>query len=223
MPLFELKNVSKIFGHGGPNEFHALKGVSIAINKGEFVAVMGASGSGKSTFMNILGCLDKPTKGTYFFEGVDMTNKTHGELVQFRREKVGFVFQNFNLLPRQSTVANVELPLVYRGIRPKVRHDLAVKALEKVGLSAKLKSRPSMLSGGEQQRVALARALINNPTTILADEPTGNLDSKSGQQVMELMSEFHKRGTTIILVTHDRKVAAAAQRVIKIQDGKIIK
>ncbi|MFA6553587.1 MAG: ABC transporter ATP-binding protein [Patescibacteria group bacterium] len=221
MTLFELKKVSKIFSEHGPNEFRALDRVSVSIDRGEFVAIMGASGSGKSTLMNMLGCLDRPTYGTYFFDGADMTDKSHSELVKFRRHKVGFVFQNFNLLPRQSTVANVELPLVYRGVRPKIRRSQARAALERVGLSSKLTSRPSMLSGGEQQRVALARALVNEPMAILADEPTGNLDSKSGQQVMALLVDLHAHGTTIILVTHDPKVAAMAQRIINIHDGKI--
>ncbi len=222
MPLLELKNITKAYWLGRPNEFKALDQVNLSVSKGEFVAIMGASGSGKSTLMNIIGCLDKPTAGQYFFNGEEVSKKSSGELVQVRRNKIGFIFQNFNLLPRRSALANVELPLIYKSVRPKDRHLKAKAALARVGLEMRLKYKPSMLSGGEQQRVAIARSLVNEPLVILADEPTGNLDSKSGQQVMELLKELNKKGTTIVMVTHDLKVTEYAGRLVKIHDGKII-
>jgi putative ABC transport system ATP-binding protein len=222
MMLIELSDIKKVYGQGKPNEFHALDGVDLWISQGEFVAIMGASGSGKSTLMNIIGCLDKPTSGSYKLEGAEATKKKSSELVRIRRTKIGFVFQNFNLLPRRSALTNVELPLIYKSIRPGVRRAKAQEALRQVGLATKLKHTPSMLSGGEQQRVAIARALVNEPVVILADEPTGNLDSKSGLQVMELLTNLNKQGTTIIVVTHDANVAQSAKRIIKIADGKII-
>jgi len=221
MALIKLNKIKKIYDQGEENEFHALDGINLEIGKGDFVAIMGVSGSGKSTLMNIIGCLDKPTSGVYFLEGDEIEKKSSSELVKIRRNKIGFVFQNFNLLPRMQAVKNVELPLVYKGVRPKKRRQIAKKMLEEVGLGNRIRHRPNMLSGGEQQRVAIARALVNNPSVLLADEPTGNLDSKSGSQVMDLLSKLHKEGTTIIVVTHDPKIAAKTDRVIKINDGII--
>jgi putative ABC transport system ATP-binding protein len=222
MFLVELDKISKIYDQGKPNEFYALNEVGLSFQKEEFVAIMGASGSGKSTLMNIIGCLDKPTSGSYKLDGEEVTKKKHSELVRIRRNRIGFIFQNFNLLPRRSALSNVELPLIYKSIRPGQRKILAARALTQVGLGEKLKHRPSMLSGGEQQRVAIARAIVNEPLVILADEPTGNLDSKSGQQVMEMLRGLHQKGTTVIVVTHDQKVAEYAQRIINIHDGKIV-
>jgi len=222
MVLIETKNLTKIYDRGKPNEFKALDGVSLKVESGEFVAIMGVSGSGKSTLMNILGCLDKPTSGQYILEGQEINKRSSGELVRIRRKKIGFVFQTFNLLPRHSTLANVELPLVYSGLRPKIRREKARRVLELVGLGDKLRHKPSMLSGGEQQRVAIARALVSRPVAILADEPTGNLDTKSGSQVMEILTRLNKERTTIILVTHDPKVAEYAGQIIKLQDGRVI-
>lgn len=222
MPLIEIKNLNKIYNQGKANEFQALSGVSLAIDKGDFIAIMGVSGSGKSTLMNMIGCLDQPTSGLYMFDGEEIEKLSQRELVKIRRNKIGFIFQNFNLLPRMPAVKNVELPLVYKGIRPKARRDRAKKMLELVGLGDKVRHKPSMLSGGELQRVAIARALTNEPMVLLADEPTGNLDSQSGFQVMEVLKGLNKKGTTIILVTHDLAIAKYANRLINIQDGKIV-
>lgn len=221
MPLIEMIDLNKTYGEGEPNEFRALHGIDMKIEKGEFVAIMGVSGSGKSTLMNMIGCLDKPTSGIYKLEGDEVGQKSRGELVKIRRNKIGFIFQNFNLLPRTQAVTNVELPLVYKGIRPKVRRAKAKKVLEEVGLGHRVRHRPSMLSGGEQQRVAIARALVNEPAVLLADEPTGNLDTKSGKQVMDILADLHKKGTTIILVTHDAEIAKYADRIVRINDGII--
>jgi putative ABC transport system ATP-binding protein len=221
MALIEIEKLFKIYDKGKPNEFSALSGVDLFIEKGEFVAIMGVSGSGKSTLMNFIGCLDKPTSGVYKLDGEEVDKKSASELVKIRRNKIGFIFQNFNLLPRMQAVKNVELPLIYKGIRPKERRRRAKKAMEEVGLGDRIRHKPSMLSGGEQQRVAIARALVNEPTVLLADEPTGNLDTKSGNQVMEVLARLNKQGTTIIVVTHDIEIAKYAHRVIKIQDGKI--
>ncbi|MFA6098366.1 MAG: ABC transporter ATP-binding protein [Patescibacteria group bacterium] len=221
MALIELKNLKKIYSQGKPNEFRALDGVSLSVEKGDFVAIMGVSGSGKSTLMNIIGCLDRPTEGLYKLDGEEVEKKSAGERVKIRRNKIGFIFQNFNLLPRMQAVANVELPLVYKGVRPAKRRKLAKERMEEVGLGDRIRHRPNMLSGGEQQRVAVARALVNEPSVLLADEPTGNLDSKSGKQVMDILVDLHKKGVTIILVTHDANIAKYADRVITINDGKI--
>jgi len=221
MLLIEMKNLTKIYDKGKPNEFKALNNVDIFIEAGEFVAIMGVSGSGKSTLMNIIGCLDKPTSGVYKLDGEEIEKRSRHELVKIRRNKIGFVFQNFNLLPRMSTVKNVELPLIYKGVRPKKRRKRAKEMLEEVGLGDKVRHRPNMLSGGEMQRVAIARALVNEPTVLLADEPTGNLDSKSGQQITDVLKKLNKKGTTVILVTHDLQIAKSARRIIKIKDGKI--
>lgn len=221
MPLLELENIKKIYFQGEPNEFAALDGVSLNIDQGEMVAITGVSGSGKSTLMNIIGCLDKPTSGVYKFDGEEIAKLNKKDLVKIRRNKIGFVFQNFNLLPRTQAVTNVEMPLFYKGVGSKLMRIKAKEAMAKVGLDKRLKHMPNMLSGGEKQRVAIARALINDPAIILADEPTGNLDSKSGQQVMEVLHDLNQQGTTIITVSHDPQIAEQAKRVIRIKDGKI--
>lgn len=222
MLLIEIKNLTKIYNKGKPNEFRALDGINLEVEKGEFLAVMGVSGSGKSTLMNIIGCLDRPTSGQYFLEGQEIDKKSSAELVRIRRQKIGFVFQDFNLLPRLSALANVELPLIYKGVKPKIRHEKAKRTLAEVGLEKRIKHKPSELSGGELQRVAIARALVTNPAVILADEPTGNLDTKSGQGIMALLDKLNNEETTVIVVTHDPKVAEHAKIIIKIEDGKII-
>lgn len=222
MKVIDLKNISKIYDIGKPNELESLHNVNLEIENGEFVSIMGVSGSGKSTLMNIIGFLDRPTSGEYIFEGQRVNEKSRGELVKHRRDKIGFIFQNFNLLPRLSALANVELPLIYRGVRPKVRHEKAKQVLAQVGLEKRIKHLPSELSGGELQRVAIARALINDPAVILADEPTGNLDKKSGQEIMNILEKLNQQGATIIVVTHDPNIASRARRSIKLEDGKII-
>lgn len=220
--MIELKNLTKIYDVGRPNELESLHYINVQIEKGEFVSIMGVSGSGKSTLMNIIGFLDKPTSGEYIFEGERVNEKSRAELVKHRREKIGFIFQNFNLLPRLSALANVELPLIYRGIRPKTRHEKAKKVLAQVGLEKRIRHLPSELSGGELQRVAIARALVNDPAVILADEPTGNLDRKIGQEIMNILEGLNKKGVTIIVVTHDPNIASRAKRTIKLEDGRIV-
>ena len=206
----------------GDQQFEALKGVSFDVAAGEFVAIMGASGSGKSTCMNVLGCLDLPTSGRYLLDGLDVGGMTTNQLADIRNRKLGFVFQGFNLLPRTPAVENVELPLVYAGLHAKERRRLALIAMEQVGLSGKESNHPSQLSGGQQQRVAIARALVNNPAVILADEPTGNLDSSTSVEIMGLFTALNRQGITIIMVTHEHDVAAYAGRQITFRDGKII-
>ena len=218
--MIDLKNIYKIYKMG-ENEVYALNDVSLHIDDKEFVSIIGPSGSGKSTLMNMLGCLDVPTKGTYTLDGYDVGSKTDDELAAIRNEKIGFVFQGFNLLPKLTAIENVELPLIYQGISAKERREKAKKALESVGLGDRVDHKPTELSGGQQQRVAIARALVTNPPIILGDEPTGNLDSKSGKEVMEIFKELHRKGNTIILITHDNDVAAQAERVVRIQDGKL--
>lgn len=218
--MIDLKHIDKIYKMG-ENEVYALNDVSLHIDEKEFVSIIGPSGSGKSTLMNMLGCLDVPTKGTYLLDGYDVGSKTDDELAVIRNEKIGFVFQGFNLLPKLSALENVELPLIYQGVPAKERRERAKKALESVGLGERKDHRPTELSGGQQQRVAIARALVTNPPIILGDEPTGNLDSKSGKEVMEIFKELHKKGNTIILITHDSGVAAQAERIVRIQDGKL--
>jgi len=207
----------------GSEEIHALRGVSINIDKGEYVAIMGPSGSGKSTLMNLIGCLDTPTKGSYMLNGKEVGAMNDDELARIRNEEIGFVFQTFNLLPRATALHNVELPLVYAGISGKDRLERAKAALEKVELTQRASHRPNELSGGQRQRVAIARALVNNPSILLADEPTGNLDSKTGEEIMGVFKKLHAAGNTIILVTHEADIAAHAHRVISIRDGQVEK
>jgi putative ABC transport system ATP-binding protein len=222
MPLIETRELWKTY-QMGTEAVHALSGVSISIERGEYVAIMGPSGSGKSTLMNLIGCLDTPTKGSYLLNGKQASEMNDDELARIRNEEIGFVFQTFNLLPRASALHNVELPMIYAGVASKVRHERANKALEKVELSDRKNHRPNELSGGQRQRVAIARALVNNPSILLADEPTGNLDSKTGVEIMSLFARLHEGGNTIILVTHEADVAAYAHRVIHIRDGKVEK
>jgi putative ABC transport system ATP-binding protein len=207
----------------GAEEIHALRGVSIDIGRGEYVAIMGPSGSGKSTLMNLIGCLDTPTKGSYVLNGKQVSAMDDDELARVRNEEIGFVFQTFNLLPRASALHNVELPLVYAGVASKDRQQRAREALEKVDLGPRMNHKPNELSGGQRQRVAIARALVNNPSILLADEPTGNLDSKTGIEIMNLFARLHEAGNTIILVTHEADIAAFAHRVIHIRDGQVEK
>lgn len=221
MQIIELKNVEKIYKLGKV-EVHALRGVSYTVEKGEYVAIMGPSGSGKSTAMNIMGCLDRPTRGQYFFEGEDVAKKNDLELARIRNLEIGFVFQTFNLLPRTTALENVELPLIYSP-RKVNRRESAMRALRVVGLADRMNHRSSELSGGEQQRVAIARAIVNEPSVVLADEPTGNLDSASGTEIMKLFQKLNETGITIIVVTHDERIARHAQRIITFLDGKVVK
>ena len=206
----------------GEETVHALRGVSLTIHRGEFVAIVGQSGSGKSTMMNVLGCLDTPTKGHYLLNGKDVSVMSDDELAAIRNQEIGFIFQNFQLLPRETALANVELPLVYRGMRKKERDQRAIDALNKVKLSDRMHHKPNELSGGQRQRVAIARALAAHPSLLLADEPTGNLDSSTGEEIVRLFEELHRAGHTIILVTHEPKLAARCPRAVRISDGKII-
>lgn len=219
--MIDLKDIYKIYVDGD-SEIHALDGVSLHIDEGEFVAIVGQSGSGKSTCMNIIGCLDVPTSGTYLLRGIDAGTLTEDEQAQFRNQTLGFIFQQYNLIPKLSVLENVELPLIYRGYSAKKRHELATLALERVGLSDRLKKFPSQLSGGQQQRVSIARALAGNPSVILADEPTGALDSKTGIEVLNLLKALNREGNTIVLITHDNSIAEQAKRIVRIHDGKII-
>jgi putative ABC transport system ATP-binding protein len=220
MALIETVDLWKTYVMG-TEEIHALRGVSIQIDRGEYVAIMGPSGSGKSTLMNLIGCLDTPSKGSYLLNGKQVSQMNDNELARIRNEEIGFVFQTFNLLPRATALHNVELPLVYAGIAAKDRQDRAKQALTKVELGERMSHRPNELSGGQRQRVAIARALVNNPSILLADEPTGNLDSKTGAEIMGLFERLHKAGNTIVLVTHEPDVAAFAYRAIHLRDGQI--
>jgi putative ABC transport system ATP-binding protein len=222
MALIETRDLWKTYVMG-EEEIHALRGVSIAIERGEYVAIMGPSGSGKSTLMNLIGCLDTPTKGSYLLNEKEVESMNDDELARIRNEEIGFVFQTFNLLPRATALHNVELPLVYAGVSSKVRQERARQALEKVELTSRASHRPNELSGGQRQRVAIARALVNNPSILLADEPTGNLDSKTGTEIMGVFARLHEGGNTIILVTHEPDIAGYAHRVISIRDGQVEK
>ena len=217
--MIEVENLSKTYELGG-QKVPALKGVSFRIQNGEFVAIMGQSGSGKSTLMNLLGCLDLPSSGTYHLDDIDVSTLNSDQLAEVRNRRIGFVFQSFNLLPRSSALENTELPLLYSGTSDSEYR--AREALAKVGLDARVHHKPNELSGGERQRVAIARAIVNNPSIILADEPTGNLDSKTGEEIMSIFSQLNREGTTLILVTHEQHIAQYARRVIHMQDGSIL-
>ena len=218
--LVEIKDVCKIY-NPGENEVRALDHVSLTIDEQEFVAIIGHSGSGKSTLMNMLGCLDVPTSGEYWLHGQDVSALSDDELSDIRNREIGFIFQGFNLIPNLTALENVELPLIYRGVSKSVREELSVEALKKVGLEHRMDHKPSEMSGGQQQRVAIARAIAQAPPVILADEPTGNLDSNSTKEIMDILKGLHKEGRTVILITHDNEIAAQAKRVIKIKDGKV--
>ena len=220
--LIELRNVYKIYGEGLESEVRALDGVSLEVERGEFVAVVGQSGSGKSTMMNVLGCLDIPTRGDYFLDGVDVRELSDKELSRIRNKQIGFIFQQYNLIQNLTVLENVELPLIYQGIDPIDRRELAMEALGRVGLADRAQHKPTQMSGGQQQRVAIARAISTHPPIIMADEPTGALDSRTGHEVLGFLQQLNKEGSTVILITHDNGIAATARRVVRIADGKII-
>ena len=219
--LIELKDVYKIY-QMGEETVHALDGISLTVEPGEFVAIVGSSGSGKSTAMNIIGCLDVPTEGTYLLDGKDVGKMSRRELAHIRNEKLGFIFQQYNLLPKLTLLENVEVPLVYAGIPAAQRHATAKAALERVGLGNKLKNLPNQLSGGQQQRVSIARALARGPAVILADEPTGALDSHTSREVLGMLQDLHKQGNTVVLITHDNSIAVQAERIIRLEDGRVV-
>jgi len=217
--MIEFENVTKVYRMGNV-EVYALRGVTLSIKQGEMISIIGASGSGKSTLLHVIGCLDRPTSGSYFFEGAEVSRLNDNQLAEMRNKKFGFVFQEYNLLSRATALANVELPLIYGGSRNK--HQRAVEALERVGLEARAKHKPTELSGGEQQRVAIARALVNNPALILADEPTGNLDSASTAEIISIFQQLNQDGITVVIVTHEADIAAQTQRIIHLRDGEIV-
>ncbi len=218
--MIEINNLSKIYRIGDV-EVKALDGISLNIKQHEFVSIIGPSGSGKSTLMNMIGCLDVPTSGEYYLDGMEVNGLNDDQLANIRNHKIGFIFQGFNLLQKLNAVENVELPLIYQGVPTKERYERSAEALNMVGMGDRLHHRPTELSGGQQQRVAIARALVGNPPMILADEPTGNLDSKSGKDIMRMLKDLHAKGNTIVLITHDNDIAMQAKRVVRIQDGQI--
>ena len=220
--LIELRDVYKIYGEGRESEVRALDGVSLNVDQGEFVAIVGQSGSGKSTMMNVLGCLDVPTRGDYLLEGTDVRELTDKELSRIRNKEIGFIFQQYNLIQNLTVLENVELPLIYQGINADDRYDMAMDALVRVGLSGRVKHKPTEMSGGQQQRVAIARAIATRPPIIMADEPTGALDSRTGHEVLEFLQLLNREGTSVILITHDNGIAATARRCVRLADGKII-
>ena len=220
--LIELRNVYKIYSEGLESEVRALDGVSLEVERGEFVAVVGQSGSGKSTMMNVLGCLDIPTRGDYFLDGVDVRELSDKELSRIRKKQIGFIFQQYNLIQNLTVLEHVELPLIYQGIDPIDRRELAMEALGRVGLADRAQHKPTQMSGVQQQRVAIARAISTHPPIIMADEPTGALDSRTGHEVLGFLQQLNKEGSTVILITHDNCIAATARRVVRIADGKII-
>lgn len=220
--LVELRDVYKIYGEGRESEVRALDGVSLTIGKGEFVAVVGQSGSGKSTMMNVLGCLDIPTRGTYLLGGTDVRELTDKELSHIRNKQIGFIFQQYNLIQSLTVLENVELPLIYQGVNADDRRDMALEALARVGLANRIKHRPVEMSGGQQQRVAIARAIAANPSIVMADEPTGALDSRTGLEVLAFLQKLNREGTTVILITHDNGIAATARRCVRLTDGRIV-
>ena len=218
--LIDIRDITKVY-EMGQEQVHALSGVTLGVARGEYVAIMGPSGSGKSTLMNLIGCLDTPTSGSYVLNGREVATMTDDELAAIRNQEIGFVFQTFNLLPRTNALQQVELPLVYSGLPRRERRERAVQALEAVGLADRMSHQPNELSGGQRQRVAVARALINNPSILLADEPTGNLDSQTGGEIMSLFEQLNARGNTIVLVTHEEDIASHARRIVRLRDGKV--
>ena len=220
--LIDVKNLFKIYHEGEESEVRALDGVSLSVDRGEFLAIIGQSGSGKSTLMNILGCLDIPTYGDYHLDGVDVTELSDRQLAHIRNKQIGFIFQQYNLIQSLTVLENVELPLIYQGVNADDRRDMALEALARVGLANRIKHRPVEMSGGQQQRVAIARAIATKPPIIMADEPTGALDSHTGQEVLKFLQELNKEGSTVILITHDNGIAATARRVVRLADGRII-
>lgn len=221
MLVIEARDLTKVYGRG-ENRVEALAGMSMNVEPGEWISIVGPSGSGKSTLMNLIGLLDRPTSGAYTLDGRDVSRLRGGELARARRDLIGFVFQSYNLLSRQSALANVELPMIYAGIGRKERRDRALGVLERVGLAGRVHHRPTELSGGQNQRVAIARALVNNPALLLADEPTGNLDTASGAEILDLFAELNASGVTVVVVTHDAEVAARAERMVELRDGRIV-
>ena len=219
--LIELKDIYKIY-HMGEETVHALDGINLTVDQGEFVAIVGSSGSGKSTAMNIIGCLDVPTSGTYHLGGIDVSTMEDDQQAEIRNKMLGFIFQQYNLIPKLTVQENVELPLLYAGVSAEERRERAIQSLERVGLADKRKNLPSQLSGGQQQRVSIARALAGNPSVILADEPTGALDSRTGREVLRFLQKLNQEGDTVVLITHDNSIAVQAQRIIRLEDGHVI-